>query len=70
MFVEQSVIASQLERLFEQETAPARAWSVTLQDGKVRWSDGTKTLDDSPQASRGKRFQAWIAKVLPLDSQL
>jgi cardiolipin synthase C len=70
VFVEQSVIATQLERLFEQQTLPARAWSVTLQDGKVRWSDGSKTLDDSPQASRGKRFQAWIAKVLPLDSQL
>jgi hypothetical protein len=43
---------------------------VTLQDGKVRWSDGSKTLDDSPQATRSKRFQAWLAKVLPLDSQL
>jgi len=64
------VIASQIESLFDYQTAPARAWSVTLQDGKVRWSDGTKTFDSSPQASRGQKFQAWIARVLPLDSQL
>jgi putative cardiolipin synthase len=70
VFVEQFVIASQIESLFDYQTAPARAWSVTLQDGKVRWSDGTKTFDSSPQASRGQKFQAWIARVLPLDSQL
>jgi putative cardiolipin synthase len=70
VFVVQSVIAAQLEQLFDYQTAPARAWAVTLEDGNLRWSDGTKTFDSAPQASRGQKFQAWIARVLPLDSQL
>jgi hypothetical protein len=41
-----------------------------MTDGQLRWSDGTKTFDHSPQATGGQKFQAWIAKVLPLDSQL
>jgi len=43
---------------------------VTLQDGQLQWSDGTATYDSSPEASAGRRFQAWLARVLPIDSQL
>jgi putative cardiolipin synthase len=70
VFLRQPVIASQLEELFAFQTAAARSWSVTLQDVKLRWSDGTRTYDRSPQASASKKFQAWVARVLPLDSQL
>ena len=70
VFVEEPVIAAQLETLFDQESTGERAWSVTLENGKLRWTDGTRTYDSSPEASAGQKFQAWLAKVLPLDSQL
>jgi cardiolipin synthase C len=70
VLVEDEVIAGQLEALFEREAAGDRAWAVTLVGGKLRWSDGTQTYDDSPLATGGQKFQAWLAKVLPLDSQL
>jgi putative cardiolipin synthase len=70
VFVDEPLIAVQLESIFERESTGERAWSVTLENGKLRWSDGTTTYDDSPQASAGQKFQAWLAKVLPLDSQL
>ena len=47
-----------------------RAWSVTLVDGKLHWGDGQESFDSSPMASGSQKFQAWIARVLPLDSQL
>jgi putative cardiolipin synthase len=70
VFVDEPLIAVQLESIFERESTGERAWSVTLENGKLRWSDGTTTYDASPQASGGQKFQAWLAKVLPLDSQL
>ncbi len=70
VFVEEPTVAAQLEAIFDQESSGERAWAVTLEQGKLRWSDGKHTYDDSPQASRGQKFQAWLAKVLQLDSQL
>jgi len=74
--IEQGVLATepgltaQLRAIFEQQVSGTRAWQVTLANGKLRWSDGTRTYDSSPKASAGQKFQAWLAKVLPLDSQL
>ena len=70
IFVEQPSIAAQIEEIFRFDTEPAHAWAVTLHEGKLQWSDGTSTYDQSPEASAGRRFQAWIARVLPLSSQL
>jgi putative cardiolipin synthase len=70
VFVDEPVIATQLEGLFDQESTGERAWSVYLDDGHLRWTDGKHTHDSSPQASASQKFQAWLAKVLPLDSQL
>jgi len=70
VFVREPVIAAQLETMFDEESTGERAWSVTLESGKLRWTDGTRTYDSSPEASSGQKFQAWLAKVLPLDSQL
>ena len=36
----------------------------------LRWSDGVRRTTVRPEATGGQKFQAWIAKVLPLDSQL
>jgi putative cardiolipin synthase len=70
VFVENADIAAQLEEIFRKDSGPGLAWAVTLQDGHLRWSDGTKTYDRSPEASAGRRFQAWLARVLPINSQL
>jgi len=70
VFVDEPLIATQLDSIFERESAGDRAWAVTLENGKLRWTDGTRTYDSSPEASAGQKFQAWLAKVLPLDSQL
>jgi cardiolipin synthase C len=70
VFVAQTAIAVQVESLFDHETTGARAWSVTSEGGTLRWTDGANVHDSSPDATGGQRFQAWIAKVLPLDSQL
>jgi putative cardiolipin synthase len=70
VFVYEPVIAAQLESLFDQESAGERAWAVLLEGGELRWTDGKRSYDSSPQASGGQKFQAWIARVLPLDSQL
>jgi putative cardiolipin synthase len=70
VFVENAVLSSQLEGLFKVQSSGARAWAVTLENGELRWSDGTKTWDSAPDASFGRKFQAWIARVLPVSSQL
>jgi putative cardiolipin synthase len=70
IFVESREISTQLEQIFRTDTSGEHAWAVTLQDGQLQWSDGTQTYDSAPDASAGRRFQAWLAKVLPLDSQL
>ncbi|MCW5620001.1 MAG: phospholipase D family protein [Burkholderiales bacterium] len=70
VFVENSVIAAQLNELFKAETAGAKAWAVTLEEQRLRWSDGEKVYDRSPEASLGKKFQAWVVRVLGLESQL
>jgi putative cardiolipin synthase len=70
VFVESPEVSAQLEQIFRTDTSGERAWAVTLRDGKLQWSDGTKTYDSAPEASAGRKFQAWLAKVLPLDAQL
>ncbi len=70
VFVDDPVIASQLEAIFKTESSSARAWQVTLQDGKIQWNDGTTTHDSAPDASMGRKFQAWFARVFPVSSQL
>jgi putative cardiolipin synthase len=70
VLVEDAALAQQLESLFAQESAADRAWAVTLVGGQLHWSDGQESFDDSPLASGGQKFQAWIARVLPLNSQL
>jgi putative cardiolipin synthase len=70
IFVESPPIATQLEAMFRTDASGARAWAVTLQDGKLRWTDDEGTYDSTPKASAGRKFQAWLARVLPISSQL
>jgi putative cardiolipin synthase len=70
ILVESEAIAAELESIFQRDTAGSQAWAVTLADGKTRWSDGTTTHDSAPDATASRKFQAWLAKVLPIESQL
>lgn len=47
-----------------------RSWRVTLSDRSLVWSDDRGEYDSEPEASAGRRFQAWLARVLPVESQL
>ncbi len=70
VLVEDSTLATQLEALFASQTSGQHAWRVTLEQGKLRWSDGTESFDNDPKASMWQRFQAWSTRVLHLDAQL
>jgi putative cardiolipin synthase len=70
ILVESPEIAAEVGQMFLNDSRGDRAWSVTLQQGRLRWNDGTKTWDSSPEASASRRFQAWLARILPIESQL
>ncbi|HEY5803799.1 MAG TPA: phospholipase D family protein [Lysobacter sp.] len=63
-------LAQELERIFAHEIEGSRAWRVERVDGKLQWSDGTQTFSRDPEATSFRRFQAWLMKLLPLQSQL
>jgi putative cardiolipin synthase len=70
IFVESPAIAAELEEIFRIDSSGDQAWSVTLEKDGLRWQDGTQVHDSAPEASAGRRFQAWLARVLPMNSQL
>ena len=70
VLVENAVLASQLDKVFATQTSGQRAWQVTLKEADLSWSDGNESFDSDPQASAGKRFQAWLTRVLHLDALL
>jgi putative cardiolipin synthase len=70
IFVESPSVAAQLGEIFRVDSSGKRAWSVKLVDGKLQWSDGTQTWNKTPEASAWRKFQAWLGRVLPVDSQL
>ncbi|HKQ13683.1 MAG TPA: phospholipase D family protein [Steroidobacteraceae bacterium] len=70
VFAQSEPLALQLEQIFERQTAGEHAWRVSLDAGKLRWTDGRETVDHEPHASWGRRFQAWLARTLRLDAQL
>ncbi len=70
VLVTSSALGGQFEQLFEQQSDGARAWRVSLVDGDLSWTDGKTTYDRDPLATAGQRFQAWLARVLPIESQL
>jgi putative cardiolipin synthase len=70
VLVEDAVLARELESLFEHQIGAAHAWRVTLERGKMRWSDGQSTFDRDPEASGWQRVQAWATRFLRLDAQL
>jgi putative cardiolipin synthase len=70
VLVEDAAIAAELEAILAEQSDGLRAWRVTREGTGLRWSDGTRTLDDEPGATAGQRFQAWLARFLRIDAQL
>jgi putative cardiolipin synthase len=70
VLVKSEALAQQFLGLFDLQTSGERAWRVTLQDGDLAWTDGRQSFDEEPQASGGRKFQAWVASWLPIESQL
>jgi putative cardiolipin synthase len=70
VLVESSALATQLETLVTRGIEGKHAWHVTLEDDALAWTDGDKRFDSDPDASLGRRFQAWLARVLRLEAQL
>ncbi|HET7812359.1 MAG TPA: phospholipase D family protein [Steroidobacteraceae bacterium] len=70
VIVDEPAIAGQLEGIFKQQTAGERAWQVKLHGHELQWTDGTQTRDSEPDASFGRKFQAWLARTFHLDAQL
>jgi len=70
VLVEHAAVARELEEIFSEQTTAARTWRVSLDNEELRWSDATETFDSDPQASWGRRFVAWIARLFNLDAQL
>jgi putative cardiolipin synthase len=70
VIVDEAAIAGQLEGIFKLQTEALRAWQVKLDEGELQWTDGTQTHDSEPDASFGRKFQAWFARTFHLDAQL
>ena len=70
VLVEHPAIARELEEIFSEQSTGARAWQVSLDKNALRWSDGTEKFDSEPHASWGKRFTAWVVRLLDIDAQL
>jgi putative cardiolipin synthase len=64
------VLAGELEEVFSTQVSGDRAWAVALEGKELRWRDGAREESRDPDASFGRRFQAWLAKVLHIDAQL
>jgi putative cardiolipin synthase len=71
VLVASDTLARQFEGFFDRQSEGTYSWAVTLdEDGDLSWSDGQATFDKDPEASAGRRFQAWLARVFRIDSQL
>ncbi len=70
VYVESPVLAERLAKEFLNGGKGDGAWRVMLQDGKLRWTDNSVTLDSEPSASWWRRFQAWFARMLPIEPLL
>ena len=70
VLVDDARLTVQLDGIFDAQTTGQHAWRVTLDDGKMAWSDGQENFSSDPKASLWRRVQAWMTRVLRLDAQL
>jgi len=70
VLVKSATLALELEALFAEQASGAHAWQVALEDGALVWRDGEREETRDPDATLGRRFQAWLARLLRIDAQL
>ena len=71
VFVTDPEVSAELAAMFARVTAGDVSWRVDHDaKGKLRWTDGKRTLYEEPDASLSRRFQAKLFRWLPFESQL
>ncbi len=70
VYVEDPVLAQQLVHGFFGDSGGLGAWEVTLVGDDLRWSDRNGVLRHEPDSSWWRRFQAWFARVMPVEPLL
>ena len=74
IFFSYPVLARELQGVFEEQTSHRSAYAVSLKDDAVVWLEhsthGARILSSEPNASWGRRVGAFIAGLLPIESQL
>jgi putative cardiolipin synthase len=70
LFHEPTLVA-ELSELFDRQTAPSLAFSVTLEDGQLHWEMDKDTRPGrqryEPEASMTRRAISWIIRRVPHD---
>ncbi|WP_332686732.1 phospholipase D family protein, partial [Bosea sp. (in: a-proteobacteria)] len=65
-------LVDQMRAVFLQQTAPECSFQVTLEGGRLAWSDasagGPRKLRSEPGASLGRRLAARVIGLLPIES--
>lgn len=69
-----ALLSGRLRALFERSAGPSASYRVYLQDGALRWEDGTRqggsAWTHEPETSRSRRLLIAIVRWLPIESQL
>jgi putative cardiolipin synthase len=72
--IDDPAFASEIRARYQVATERQTSWGLAIENGKLVWLDEVEgkplTLHDEPPSTTGKRFVAWLFRVLPLDSQL
>jgi putative cardiolipin synthase len=69
-FVRNPAVAKQVAEEQQRLMDPALSWRLSLVDGRMAWSDGTRLRHAEPGASWQRTLVAWLASVLPVEEQL
>ena len=71
VFATDPELSAALAAMFSRGTSGEVSWRVAHDPkGELRWTDATRVLHEEPDASSSRRFQAWLFRWLPFDSQL
>jgi cardiolipin synthase C len=71
VLIRQPKLAAELAELFELWTSEQYAYRLDLNaEGELRWSSEEGVWTSEPEASRLRRFGAWMIRWLPIEDQL
>jgi putative cardiolipin synthase len=67
-------LVAEIDAIFAEETAPERAYRVSVENGRLTWRDqaeeGTRALRTEPAAGAWRRSVALAVRLLPIEWQL